>query len=170
MTIHVMTRASRICNAYCKQSTCMQLLSCHNKPMTDQLPIKKTLQAIYLVLKLLQISQLQPDNDYVTKQHKLTAVVLVLLGVLFITFLPYALVYQILGFCNLFNISVPSWVLMIAIIFYPISILNVVVNPLIYAWWLPQYRKSLKYLCTCRKVDNNLPNNANLAWNLTILF
>lgn len=82
-------------------------------------------------------------------QDKLTAVVLLLVGILALTVLPYLLASQIqLGYVIFCKCLPPEVLMKFTQYFFPIELLNFAVNPLVYAWRLPQYRRSLRYLCS----------------------
>ena len=84
-----------------------------------------------------------------SQQDKLTAVVLLLVGILALTVLPYLLASQIYIGYSIFCKCLPPEALMKFMYYYfPIELLNFAVNPLVYAWRLPQYRRSLRYLCS----------------------
>ena len=84
-----------------------------------------------------------------SQQDKLTAVVLLLVGILALTVLPYLLASQILiGYSIFCNCPPPEALLQFTHYYFPIELLNFAVNPLVYAWRLPQYRRSLRYLCS----------------------
>ena len=84
-----------------------------------------------------------------SQQDKLTAVVLLLVGILALTVLPYLLASQILlGYWMFCKCPPPNVLLLFHRYYFPIELLNFAVNPLVYAWRLPQYRRSLKYLCS----------------------
>ena len=84
----------------------------------------------------------------IQQENKLTAVVLLLVGVLALTALPYLLASQITVAYYIFcECPAPHGLVKFTIIYFPIELLNFAVNPLIYAWRLPQYRRTLKYLC-----------------------
>ena len=88
----------------------------------------------------------------IQQENKLTAVVLLLVGVLALTVLPYLLASQIIVAYYIFcKCPVPEGLMKFSIIYFPIELLNFAVNPLIYAWRLPQYRRTLKYLCARRQ-------------------
>ncbi|XP_028402616.1 cholecystokinin receptor type A-like [Dendronephthya gigantea] len=84
-----------------------------------------------------------------SQQDKLTAVVLLLVGILAVTILPYLLASQIiLGYVIFCKCPPPQVLLLFHYYYLPIELLNFAVNPLVYAWRLPQYRRSLRYMCT----------------------
>ena len=96
-------------------------------------------------------------------EKKLTAVVLLLVGVLALTVLPYLLASQIyVGFIIFSPCPAPPDLVKFTSIYFPIELLNFAVNPLIYAWRLPQYRRTLKYLCTRHRTPRS-PSSANFV-------
>ena len=96
-----------------------------------------------------------------SQQDKLTAVVLLLVGILALTVLPYLLASQILiGYSIFCNCPPPESLILFVQYYFPIELLNFAVNPLVYAWRLPQYRRSLRYLCS--KYQPN--TEASQAW------
>ena len=83
------------------------------------------------------------------QQDKLTVVVLLLVGILGLTVLPYLLASQIsLGYTLFCQCNEPQLLTKFVNYYFPIELLNFAVNPLVYAWRLPQYRRSLRYLFT----------------------
>ena len=84
-----------------------------------------------------------------SQQDKLTAVVLLLVGILALTVLPYLLASQIqIGYLIFCKCRPPKVLMNFTHYFFPVELLNFAVNPLVYAWRLPQYRRSLRYLCS----------------------
>ena len=96
------------------------------------------------------------DVSIVTRKHiqrqrfnnNVTTVVVILIAVVVITLLPYTVAIQIymLSELNLrppLNPSTKAKVLDFIDYFYPIELLNFIVNPIIYAYRLRRYRKAL---------------------------
>lgn len=97
----------------------------------------------------MDILKTREKSRNIQQENKLTAVVLLLVGVLALTVLPYLLASQIMvGYYIFFKHPGPEGLVKFCIFYFPIELLNFAVNPLIYAWRLPQYRRTLKYLCT----------------------
>lgn len=80
-----------------------------------------------------------------TLESRLYAVVLVLVGVLVVTVLPYILALHIeLGYLITSPEGERNSALDAFLTFYlPVELLNFLVNPIVYAWRLPKYRKAL---------------------------
>ena len=80
-----------------------------------------------------------------TLESRLYAVVLVLVGVLVVTVLPYILALHIeLGYMITSPESERNSALDAFLTYYlPVELLNFLVNPIVYAWRLPKYRKAL---------------------------
>ncbi|XP_046858201.1 muscarinic acetylcholine receptor M1-like [Xenia sp. Carnegie-2017] len=92
------------------------------------------------------------EKSISSQQDKLTNVVLLLVGILVFTVLPYlvaTLVY--ITYTTFMKRDVPEGLLKFINNFFPIELLNFALNPLVYAWRLRQYRKSLRYLFTKRE-------------------
>ena len=98
----------------------------------------------------------QSANNHVTK------VVLILIFVLVVTVLPYMIALQLIFWNRLqlkppLNDQVLAGVIKFAYYFYPIELLNFIVNPVIYAWRLKRYRRAFyealaPFNCCCYKL------------------
>lgn len=120
------------------------LLNC-NAPRKD---LVKTTQAIM---------QTRQRRRNLQQENKLTAVVLLLVGVLALTVLPYLLASQIyVGYIIFCQCPASPGLAIFTGFYFPIELLNFAVNPLIYAWRLPQYRKTLRHLCSCYQSPANM--------------
>lgn len=87
------------------------------------------------------------------RQHNLNLVVFYLAVFLIVTVLPHLISGQIyLGYKLFFSERNPPQTLdIVPYITFPLELLNFIVNPVIYAWRLPEYRKALCYYFRRRK-------------------
>lgn len=98
------------------------------------------------------------DVSMVTRKHiykqrmnnHVTTVVLILIVIVVVTLLPYMVVLQIyflsaLGFRPPLSQSTETVILKFIKYFYPIELLNFIVNPIIYAYRLKRYREAFFY-------------------------
>ena len=92
------------------------------------------------------------EKSISSQQEKLTNVVLLLVGILVFTVLPYLVATLLyITYTTFMKRDVPEGLLKFIKNFFPIELLNFALNPLVYAWRLRQYRKSLRYLFTKRE-------------------
>lgn len=84
-------------------------------------------------------------------ETQLLAVVLILVIILILTFIPYNLALQISYGCELFLGKTCDSVVLFAKYFYPFKFLNFILNPFVYAWRLPQYRKAFSMIFCIRR-------------------
>lgn len=89
--------------------------------------------------------------EQIKKDNQLLVVVSILVAILFLTVFPYTLASQVfmgtLSFCP--NCPQDGNLVKFSDYYFPIEILNFVVNPFVYAIRLPNYRKSLIALFRC---------------------
>ena len=83
------------------------------------------------------------------KENELTKVVFALIVLLFVTTLPLIFLYQLLHGLKLFcgYRCIPNEMVYIPSYFTPIFSVNFAINPAIYGWRLPKYRRSFFALC-----------------------
>ena len=98
----------------------------------------------------------------IQREQRLTRALLLLIAVLMVTVVPYFTAHTVDTGYLIFSdhIYVPYGVMFMAKYYFPIELLNFVVNPIIYAWRLPDYRQSLYfYLRKSRHPDvsNGVP-------------
>ena len=95
----------------------------------------------------------QSQAKDVQREYQATIVVICLAVTLVITVVPYTIATQIYIWCTILlesscktdtaaNVSVFMWY------YFPIELLNFVINPVVYAWRLPKYRNA--FLTTFR--------------------
>ena len=79
------------------------------------------------------------------RQQRLTGVLLLLVAVLMVTVVPYLTAMAVLTSYRIFSDPrlVPNGFRVFSNYYFPVVLLNVVVNPIIYAWRLQDYRQSL---------------------------
>ena len=75
-------------------------------------------------------------------ETELLIVVLILVLILFVTFIPYNLALQIHYGYVLFKNQSHLEIILFARHFFPVKMLNFLLNPFVYAWRLDQYKKS----------------------------
>ncbi|XP_028397264.1 apelin receptor-like [Dendronephthya gigantea] len=83
------------------------------------------------------------------KESELTKVVFALIILLFVTTLPLIFLYQLLHGLNLFcgTRCIPNDMVYIPPYLTPIFSVNFVINPALYGWRLPKYRRSFFAVC-----------------------
>ena len=100
--------------------------------------------------------------EKIREDRQLLIVVLVMVSILAITVLPYTIASQVMLVDILFYKNYPrdKKILITFLMYYfPVEIVNFVVNPIIYAIRLPNYRKSLTaLLCFYKKTNKNETN------------
>ena len=79
------------------------------------------------------------------REQRLTAVLLLLVAVLMVTVVPHHIVMAVFAGYRIFSDPrlVPNGFIVFSNYYLPVVLLNVVVNPIIYAWRLQDYRQSL---------------------------
>lgn len=78
------------------------------------------------------------------REYEVTIVVVTLAVILVVTVLPYMIATQIVLIYSLFYTPLPldSPVELFMMYYFPIELLNFVVDPIVYGWRLPKYRKA----------------------------
>ena len=96
------------------------------------------------------------------REYEVTIVVVTLAIVLVITVFPYMIALQIEICYYLFYTQLPLShpVVQFSLYYFPIELLNFVVNPVVYAWRLPKYRKAFLTTFGFEK-GRNLSCNSN---------
>ena len=81
------------------------------------------------------------------RQQRLTGVLLLLVTVLMVTVVPYLTVMAVFAGYRIFSDSrlVPNGFIFFSNYYFPVELLNFVVNPIIYAWRLQDYRQSVYF-------------------------
>lgn len=81
----------------------------------------------------------------VQREYQVTVVVVTLAVILVVTVLPYMIATQVYLSCQIFRSSCGGLDVLQKFMWYyfPIELLNFVLNPVVYAWRLPKYRKAL---------------------------
>lgn len=101
-------------------------------------------------------------TDLLQREYEVTIVVLTLVVILVITVFPYMITIQIVLCYKLFStpLSENHPVYMFSWYYFPVELLNFVVDPIVYGWRLPKYRKA--FLATFRSAKNKKLNcNSN---------
>lgn len=118
----------------------------------------------YFKLWNLRRQQRQQDSSAAVNQEmKLTVVVLLLVIILVVTTLPLMIFYQAIFFRSLTcGVECIGTVETLPIKFFPIFSLNFCLNPIVYGWRLPKYRRSFYLLCSnhCRNAFVNAFNRS----------
>lgn len=96
------------------------------------------------------------------REYEVTIVVVTLAVILVVTVFPYMIACQIILSYNLFDTPLPydHPVEKFYLYYFPIELLNFVVDPIVYGWRLPKYRKAFLDTFVCGK-DRNLSCNSN---------
>ena len=88
------------------------------------------------------------NNANFLREYKLTTVVVLLVVILIITVLPYIFAFQIFFVQHLSTLNLK---LELFLVYYlPAGLINFVLNPIVYAWRLPNYRLALLRSLHCR--------------------
>ena len=94
----------------------------------------------------------------IQREQRLTRVLFLLIAVLMVTVVPYFAAIVVSTGYLIFSdpIYAPNGVLFIKNYFFPVELLNFFINPIIYAWRLPDYRHSLYfYFRKSRNLDDS---------------
>ena len=96
------------------------------------------------------------------REYEVTIVVVTLAVILVVTVFPYMIACQIVLSFSLFDTPLPldHPVEVFYLCYFPIELLNFVVDPIVYGWRLPKYRKAFLATFGCGK-DSNLSCNSN---------
>ena len=96
------------------------------------------------------------------REYEVTIVVVTLAVILVITVFPYMIACQIILSYDLFDtpLSYDHPVEKFYLYYFPIELLNFVVDPIVYGWRLPKYRKAFLATFGCGK-DRSLSCNSN---------
>ena len=83
----------------------------------------------------------------IQREKRLTRVLFLLIAVLMVTVVPYFAAIVVFTGYLIFSdpIYAPNGVFFIQSYFFPVELVNFLVNPIIYAWRLPDYRHSLYF-------------------------
>ena len=83
----------------------------------------------------------------IQREQRLTRVLFLLITVLMVTVVPYFAAIVVLTGYRIFSdpLYAPNSVFFIHSYFFPVELVNFLVNPIIYAWRLPDYRHSLYF-------------------------
>ena len=130
---------------------------------------------VVIILRILVILNVRKSRRHIADQiqsgshtSRLTVTFLLLFVVYMITAFPYFVIEQI----HFLSHSKPEWKINFEhdfIVYYlPIAYVNFMVNPLIYAWRMPDYRRALVALVTCRKRLKRAPNVVVERGSLTL--
>ena len=86
----------------------------------------------------------QKKSSDLQREYEVTIVVVTLAVILVITVFPYMIACQIILSYNLFHTPLPlnHPVEKFYLYYFPIELLNFVVDPIVYGWRLPKYRKA----------------------------
>ena len=107
-----------------------------------------------VILTSMQSTSIRATRSHADQRRpedKLTTVVVLVLVILIITVLPYILATQISSVRRLFSVANYDPKLQLFISYYfPFKTMNLVLNPIIYAWRFPNYRLALLRTLHCR--------------------
>ena len=131
------------CLAFVKQfELCMKLLVA----WIGILELAVLIQVIFKILIIMAIvkGRKSLSNSYKSGKHNNVAkTVIILNAVLMLTAFPYFISLQIWYVSRLGVIDIPVFMNQFAQYYFPVGLINGVVNPFVYAWRLPDYRRTL---------------------------
>ena len=113
----------------------------------------------------LQASRSRRSRESIKNERRLTGVLILLVLTLLLTVVPYIVASVMFGYFRLFqNDQQPPGLITFITYYFPVELINFAVNPLIYAWRLPDYRKSLfHYLKKFPKCGKNDEENVKMT-------
>lgn len=115
------------------------------------------IQVILKILIILEIvkSRKSLSTSCMSGKHKNVAkTVIILNALLMFTAFPYFVSLQIWYMDRLDVIDVPVFMNQFAQYYYPVGLISSAVNPLVYAWRLPEYRRTLLVCLRKRKTSS----------------